>query len=450
MFGDTHMKNSSQSFIKSPALISLILAALCLNFTGCSSSSSGGGGGANPPANKPDLNAAIAVGQSFSVVKNAGQPGQAVNAGNQKLMRSMVLSANSPAKADSNSLPPPDQKVRAQELKKMISNPQNCVVQFESAQSPQPSFEMSSMGMGFSLKISGPNCPISADFTQSMEMTQQSAKIVLDYGFKVQNLVGASDAEFHGGFNINVSSDGKSQSGDGQIKGRVNSAKYGMVNMQMDLKLEANQESSAMTEQMSFQFPDATKNLVITRVTTQSQKIGKSVICNANGVEITTAECDQVLEGVTNEQSSSGSTDTGSEVPPNQPTPIPPSSGDESLKSWQGKSLEIVVHSPQVVKSVTATNFNAEKVLMEGRVIRGEEAESKVLATRPACFVAGAFGQGTQPVTMVSNQSQEQMHLMTITLGNGAQIICLTKDQPLTSAALLRRTFTGVVVFKVR
>ena len=68
------MVRYSQLLSRSLAGLSIVLISLGLAVSGCSKSSGGGGDGLAPQATKPDLSAATAVGQSLTVVKNAGQP----------------------------------------------------------------------------------------------------------------------------------------------------------------------------------------------------------------------------------------------------------------------------------------------------------------------------------------------------------------------------------------
>ncbi len=285
--------------------VTISIPVLCaLLATGCSKSSSGNG---ETPASKPDLKPATEVSQSFNIVKTAGQPSQ--NTAKMALNEFMLQSVQNNKSDQSQSSTKLDEKARVQMLKQTISDPASCSVKFTN---PQPNSNGSSgtYTSGFNLKISGAKCPLAAEFNQNFNAAPSGSKLAMDYSFKVtdssmHSIVGASEAKMKGSLETQVSSDGRSQTGQGQFNGLVNSHQYGAVSLKLDLKLEvtANQDrtfSGYETEVATFNFSDTNLNLNLTRTMTYDHNDGQTkpgVVCKANNALITEDEYEQIMGG---------------------------------------------------------------------------------------------------------------------------------------------------------
>jgi len=297
------------------ALANLTLVA------GCAGSSSGGGGA--QPA-KPDLKPATTVTQSFTVVKNAGQGSSAPAALSLHPYLMAASSPNGTNENSSNSVESTglDQKVRVQKLKASLANNTSCAVKFDAK---QPNSGSQTISTGFSLKISGARCPMSADFLQSFDANSNSSKIAMNYKFKVtdsnaQNLVGASEASLNGTMNVRANSDG-TISGLGKFSGVISSVQYGRVQLVVDLKLDVagNQDqtySGVESEVTTLKFTDSSKNITFNKTATYDHSKGdkdpSAVNYTANGATITEAEYNQVLEGLNSADSSSSNSNSTS------------------------------------------------------------------------------------------------------------------------------------------
>lgn len=293
----------------------LTLSALALTATlGCSNSSGGGGGSGGA---KPNLTAATQVGQSFSVIQNAGR-------GQGQVLTLQDISASVESV--------PQDKVRTQKLQKLISSPNQCKVSFKdnTSNGGGPRDPSGDMTFGFTLLISGATCPLNANFSQLIRQSQSGAgQIQLDISFKVtddqaKQLVTATDAQIRGKAAFGPSADGKSFTGKGQFLGYVNSLQYGRVNLEMNLKQDIHASpdgrsaAGTILEETAFKFPDPTNDVVLTKLTTVSGNT-QTVTYTANGATITEQEYKDVLGGM-GDGSGQSSNQTEQPSEPQQPS----------------------------------------------------------------------------------------------------------------------------------
>jgi len=418
--------------------LNILIALVTIGFMGCSGSSSNDGGG---NAAKPDLKPAKEVMGGFSIVKEAGQQGAE---------KSLSISETNP-----NSMPPVDEKVRAKELSKIVSDTSRCQVEFSNPNSKRPG----SPNQGFmpeldmKLKIDGSNCPLSAEYNMKTSMQVSKMKMNLDYKFvvkqaSIKSLVGATAAVLKGGFEVNPSADGQSVDGGGQMLGFVENNNFGRVSLKADFLLSIKSGRGQQVETLAFAFPEAQRNVTLKKVVNYQNNSEQCPVYYANDVRISRSEYESVVGGLltpdTAANSNSSTESTGSQCDQEQSSK--PSPSEETLDQWKNQSLVVTVVDGESLAKATLRGGQSDFVFLDGRVVRNENLENSVSAENPACVVSLLSRSGRYRVENVQIENQNEYYFLKVSLERGMTIECVSKNAPVLYSKQVQRSFGRALI----